>query len=159
VSDEQCVDVAVALERLAGLTMTVGSLEQSAGLFGAAEALRQAIRAPTPAYFRALYDHDLAALRASLELATLEFAWEDGRALTVEAVLVAAHAVLPSQRAAETFLFSDICRSTNLIEAIGGDAWKHLRRWHDDALRGRRGGDRRGRSPPVGSSTSRSSAA
>jgi predicted ATPase/class 3 adenylate cyclase len=126
---------ALFIERLAGLTMTVGSLEQSARLFGAAEALRQAIGAPMPAYFRALYDDDLAALRARLESGKLEAAWEDGRALTAETVLGEAHAVLPAQRATKTFLFSDICRSTNLIEAIGDDAWEHLRRWHDDALR------------------------
>ena len=126
---------ALFVERLAGLTMAAGSLEQSARLFGAAEALRRTIEAPMPAYFRALYDNDLAALRARLELDTLEAAWEDGRALTAETVLVAAHALLPAQRTTKTFLFSDICRSTDLIEAIGDDAWEHLRRWHDEALR------------------------
>jgi predicted ATPase/class 3 adenylate cyclase len=126
---------ALFLERLAGLMTSAGSPEQSARLFGAADALRQAIGAPMPAYFRALYDDDLAALRTRLDLGTLETAWEDGRELTVETVLAAAVAVLPAQRATKTFLFSDICRSTNLIEAIGDDAWEHLRRWHDDALR------------------------
>ena len=34
-----------------------------------------------------------------------------------------------------TFLFSDIVGSTQLVEAIGDEAWVALRRWHDDALR------------------------
>jgi class 3 adenylate cyclase len=38
-------------------------------------------------------------------------------------------------RAARTFVFTDIVRSTNLIEAIGDDAWMDLVRWHDEMLR------------------------
>jgi class 3 adenylate cyclase len=33
------------------------------------------------------------------------------------------------------FLFTDIVRSTALIEAIGDDAWTELRSWHDATLR------------------------
>jgi class 3 adenylate cyclase len=40
-----------------------------------------------------------------------------------------------SSRATKTFLFTDIVKSTNLIEAIGDDAWLDLLRWHDQALR------------------------
>jgi class 3 adenylate cyclase len=32
-------------------------------------------------------------------------------------------------------MFTDIVRSTELIEAIGDDAWADLLRWHDNALR------------------------
>jgi class 3 adenylate cyclase len=39
------------------------------------------------------------------------------------------------ERAAKTFLFTDIVRSTNLVEAIGDEAWLDLRRWHDQTLR------------------------
>jgi class 3 adenylate cyclase len=35
-----------------------------------------------------------------------------------------------------TFLFSDICGSTRLIEAIGDGAWLDLVEWHDRTLRG-----------------------
>jgi class 3 adenylate cyclase len=35
----------------------------------------------------------------------------------------------------KTFLFTDIVGSTNLAEAMGDEAWEHLLRWHDDALR------------------------
>jgi class 3 adenylate cyclase len=36
----------------------------------------------------------------------------------------------------KTFMFTDIVRSTSLVEAIGDDAWHDLVRWHDDTLRG-----------------------
>jgi len=35
-----------------------------------------------------------------------------------------------------TFLFSDICGSTRLVEAIGDEAWLDLVEWHDRTLRG-----------------------
>lgn len=35
----------------------------------------------------------------------------------------------------KTFMFTDIVRSTDLVEAIGDDAWASLVRWHDQALR------------------------
>ena len=38
-------------------------------------------------------------------------------------------------RAVRTFMFTDIVGSTELIEVIGDDAWRDLRRWHDEALR------------------------
>lgn len=34
-----------------------------------------------------------------------------------------------------TFIFTDIVRSTNLVEAIGDEAWEDLQRWHDSTLR------------------------
>jgi class 3 adenylate cyclase len=34
-----------------------------------------------------------------------------------------------------TFMFTDIVRSTNLVEAVGDDAWAELVRWHDETLR------------------------
>jgi class 3 adenylate cyclase len=34
-----------------------------------------------------------------------------------------------------TFLFSDIVRSTKLVDAIGDQAWQELIRWHDQTLR------------------------
>ena len=33
------------------------------------------------------------------------------------------------------FVFTDIVRSTNLVEAIGDDAWSHLLRWHNEMIR------------------------
>jgi len=34
-----------------------------------------------------------------------------------------------------TFMFTDIVKSTNLVEAIGDEAWEDLQRWHDSTLR------------------------
>lgn len=33
------------------------------------------------------------------------------------------------------FLFTDIVGSTQLLELIGDEGWRHLRRWHDETLR------------------------
>lgn len=53
-----------------------------------------------------------------------------------------------ARRAAEattgTFLFTDICGSTNLLEAIGDAAWHDFVEWHDRTLRalfGEHGGE------------------
>ena len=46
--------------------------------------------------------------------------------------------------ATATFLFSDICGSTDLVEAIGDAGWLHLVEWHDRTLRalfGEHGGE------------------
>jgi class 3 adenylate cyclase len=40
-----------------------------------------------------------------------------------------------SRRVTKTFMFTDIVRSTNLVEAIGDEAWEDLLRWHDQTLR------------------------
>jgi class 3 adenylate cyclase len=38
-------------------------------------------------------------------------------------------------REAKTFMFTDICASTALLEAMGDDAWQNVLRWHDETLR------------------------
>lgn len=40
-----------------------------------------------------------------------------------------------SSRLRRTFMFTDIVRSTNLVEALGDEAWDHLLHWHDETLR------------------------
>jgi len=44
-------------------------------------------------------------------------------------------AVAPQDHVTRTFLFTDIVRSTKLVEAIGDTAWQDLIRWHDQTLR------------------------
>jgi class 3 adenylate cyclase len=39
------------------------------------------------------------------------------------------------RRVQKTFMFTDIVRSTNLVEALGDEAWEALLRWHDETLR------------------------
>jgi class 3 adenylate cyclase len=41
----------------------------------------------------------------------------------------------PARAETRTFMFTDIVRSTQLVEAIGDEAWADLVRWHDQALR------------------------
>jgi tetratricopeptide (TPR) repeat protein len=43
-----------------------------------------------------------------------------------------------TRRVTRTFMFTDIVGSTNLLEAMGDEAWRNLVRWHDQALRTRR---------------------
>lgn len=44
-------------------------------------------------------------------------------------------ALTGGRRVARTFMFTDILRSTNLVEAIGDEAWEDLVGWHDRTLR------------------------
>jgi len=39
------------------------------------------------------------------------------------------------QRVLKTFMFTDIAKSTNLVEALGDEAWQAVLRWHDETLR------------------------
>jgi len=48
--------------------------------------------------------------------------------------LLGPRAALP-QRVVKTFMFTDIVKSTNLLEALGDEAWESLLRWHDQTLR------------------------
>jgi class 3 adenylate cyclase len=40
-----------------------------------------------------------------------------------------------SRRVVKTFMFTDIEKSTNLVAALGDDAWEGILRWHDETLR------------------------
>ena len=40
-----------------------------------------------------------------------------------------------SRRVLKTFMFTDIVKSTNLVEALGDEAWQSLLSWHDRTLR------------------------
>ena len=39
------------------------------------------------------------------------------------------------RRVEKTFMFTDIVKSTNLVEALGDEAWQNVLRWHDETLR------------------------
>ena len=41
----------------------------------------------------------------------------------------------PTRRVLTTFMFTDVVGSTNLVEALGDEAWDTLLRWHDSTLR------------------------
>jgi class 3 adenylate cyclase len=40
-----------------------------------------------------------------------------------------------SRRVEKTFMFTDIERSTNLVEALGDEVWQGVLRWHNETLR------------------------
>jgi class 3 adenylate cyclase len=44
-------------------------------------------------------------------------------------------APVPGERVVKTFMFTDIVSSTNLVEAMGDEAWESLLGWHDQTLR------------------------
>jgi len=44
--------------------------------------------------------------------------------------------LVASDPATRTFMFTDIVKSTALVEAMGDEAWNEVLRWHDQTLRG-----------------------
>jgi tetratricopeptide (TPR) repeat protein len=82
--------MAYALEALASLIVAQGELERGARLFGAAEALREAIGARmSPADF-AEYADSVAALRVALGEQAFAAAWAEGRATPLEQAIASA---------------------------------------------------------------------
>src|SRR5215510_3381685 len=90
--------------------------------------------------FRAVGDLETAAL----ELAAARSVFDRVGAVIDTARTAAAQASLSAAISVEmqtprtetrTFMFTDIVRSTQLVEAIGDEAWADLVRWHDQALR------------------------
>jgi class 3 adenylate cyclase len=73
---------------------------------------------------------ELSAARSALQrLGALPEARDVARLLGEEVVEPGA------PRVARTFVFTDIVKSTNLVEAIGDEAWEDLVGWHDRTLR------------------------
>lgn len=81
---------------------------------------------------------------AALELTAARTAFERlgavldvARAAGAQASATPGTAAAPEPPRAETrtFMFTDIVRSTQLVEAIGDEAWADLVRWHDQTLR------------------------
>lgn len=42
---------------------------------------------------------------------------------------------IATRRVVKTFMFTDIVGSTNLVTAMGDEAWENILRWHDETLR------------------------
>jgi non-specific serine/threonine protein kinase len=72
-----------ALDGLGAVALEAGEREQAARLAGAAEALYETAGVPVEPPEQALRDRYVAALRASLDAATLEREWASGRAMTL----------------------------------------------------------------------------
>jgi ATP/maltotriose-dependent transcriptional regulator MalT len=82
-------NIAFCLEGLAGVVATRGELACAAKLWGAAEALREAIGAPIPPVDRAEYERIVAAARSHLGEKAFAAAWAEGRTMTPEQALAA----------------------------------------------------------------------
>jgi class 3 adenylate cyclase len=82
--------------------------------------------------YRAMGDDDAAALELGAARSTLQ---ELGAALDLRLLDEALGPKRSGPRVARTFMFTDIVRSTNLVEAIGDEAWEDMVGWHDRALR------------------------
>jgi hypothetical protein len=79
--------IARCLEGLASLAVVEGQPERAAQLFGAAEAIRNAIGAPLPPVERANYERNLASVQAQCDAALFAAAWAVGQAMTMEQVI------------------------------------------------------------------------
>jgi class 3 adenylate cyclase/Tfp pilus assembly protein PilF len=88
--------------------------------------------------YTAVGDVETASLELEAALATFERLGAVRDARSVRERLARVGATGPgaaATRAKRTFMFTDIERSTNLVEAIGDEAWADLVAWHDKALR------------------------
>jgi predicted ATPase/DNA-binding CsgD family transcriptional regulator len=81
--------IAASLEGLAALEVGQGAPSLAARLWGAAEALREAIGTPMYPVYRTSYEQARAQARATLGEQTFHRAWAEGRSLTPEQVLAA----------------------------------------------------------------------
>jgi hypothetical protein len=79
--------MAESLEGLASIAGLQGHMDRAATLFGAAAALRAMIGAPLPLVDRADYERDVAAVRARLDAATFQIAWEAGQKMMLDEML------------------------------------------------------------------------
>jgi tetratricopeptide (TPR) repeat protein len=90
--------VARCLEGLAGVACAQGQPDHGAWLYGAADALREAIGFPLSSGRRGVFDRDVAAIRAALGGEACVATWEAGRTTPLEQVL----ADLEQTRSADT---------------------------------------------------------
>ncbi len=82
-------DIALYLEGLAGVVSAQGEPAWAARLYGAVEALRDALSVPIPPVNRAEYERSVAATRAHLGEQAFAAAWAEGRTMTPELALAA----------------------------------------------------------------------
>ncbi len=80
-------------------------------------------------------DPDNAAMEFQAALATYRRLGAMPDAARLEGVLRTALMDSPAQALTRTMMFTDIVRSTQLVEAIGDEAWTRLLDWHDRTIR------------------------
>jgi class 3 adenylate cyclase len=87
---------------------------------------------------RAMGNDDRATSEARAARQTFERLGARLDARSAAAELGEASATPPNEhlvRRVKVFVFTDIVRSTDLVQAIGDEAWRHLLRWHDETIR------------------------
>jgi predicted ATPase/DNA-binding CsgD family transcriptional regulator len=84
-----------ALEGLASVVALQGEAGWAARLWGAAEAMRQAMGTPLPPLYRADYEQAVASARTHLGEQAFAVAWAQGRAMTWEEVLATQEPAMP----------------------------------------------------------------
>jgi len=77
-------NMAYLIEEFAALSAAQGEVKQAVTLFGATEALREAIHIVPLPVERAEIDRNITTARAQLDEATFNAAWAEGRAMTME---------------------------------------------------------------------------
>jgi predicted ATPase/DNA-binding CsgD family transcriptional regulator len=83
------VQIASILEQLGEVIAVHGEFTRTARLWGAAEALRDAMAAPLPPVYRAEYEQAVIAVRSALGEKAFAAAWAEGRTMTPEQALAA----------------------------------------------------------------------
>jgi DNA-binding CsgD family transcriptional regulator len=81
--------ICFSLEGLAAVVGVLGDSEWAAQLWGAAEALREALGTPIPPVYRVDYDRSVAVASAQLDEQAFAAKWAEGRSLTPEQALAA----------------------------------------------------------------------
>jgi ATP/maltotriose-dependent transcriptional regulator MalT len=79
--------ISESLEELAAVLAAQGEATRAAGLWGAAEALREEIAAPIAPTERTRYEAAVATARTAYLDAAFESAWAEGRAMTPKAAI------------------------------------------------------------------------
>lgn len=86
--------------------------------------------------YHAVGDEDAAQMELQAARSTFErlgARWAEGR--TTDLLNELMPAATTTQRVKRTFMFTDIVKSTDLVGAIGDEAWENLLSWHDQTLR------------------------
>jgi tetratricopeptide (TPR) repeat protein len=89
--------IAHCLEGLAQIAGACGQPQRAAQMWGAAEALREALGASTPPAERAAYERAIAAAHTQIDAAAWDAAWAAGRTLALEQAIAEAGAVAAAQ--------------------------------------------------------------
>ena len=86
--------------------------------------------------YRAVGDEDAAVLELQTAISAFDRLGAAPDARRAENLLRSGTAARAEMAGAtRTFMFTDMVKSTNLIEVIGDEAWEDLLRWHDHTLR------------------------